>query len=199
MSTIGIIGSVLLLAERWRFERTPDRRTVLFASVGALVTATLAACGLDRTAAADPAPPPATPGGTLGLGIVGLIVKDIPASLAFYRRLGLAVPDDVDTSSGAVRFRMPNDTIFVWETVAYTQAGFDSTYRPTGTGNGDRKVTLEFGFETADDVTAKHDELVAAGAPSYQAPVTWNDGDIRFAMVVDPDDNKIGLRWPLAT
>lgn len=179
-----------------------SRRALLLGSAGALAATALAACSTAATPTAAPTPSgpgPAVPGGTLGLGIVGLIVRDLPASLAFYRRLGLAVPADVDTSGGAVRFRMPNDTIFVWETVEYTRAGFDTTYRPTGTGNGDRKVTLEFGFSTPEEVTAKHDELVAAGAASYQAPVTWNNGDIRFAMVVDPDDNKIGLRWPLAS
>ena len=179
---------------------THSRRTLLRGITGGLATATLAACSsADTTSPTGTTTTPAVPGGTLGLGIVGLIVKDLPTSLAFYRRLGLAVPADVDTSGGAVRVRMPNDTIFVWETVEYTQAGFDSTYRPTGTGDGDRKVTLEFGFSTPEQVTAKYDELVAAGTPSYQAPVTWNDGSIRFAMVVDPDNNKIGLRWPLAS
>ena len=181
---------------------TVSRRAVVLGTMGTLATGLVAACSPAGPAAQTepPAPTvPAAPGGTLGLGIVGLIVKDIPASLAFYRRLGLAVPDDVDTSDGEVRHRMPNDTIFVWETVEYTQRGFDSTYRPTGASDADRKVTLEFGFASADDVTAKHDELVTAGAPSFEAPVSWNDGTIRFAMVVDPDENKIGLRWPLAT
>ena len=178
---------------------TVSRRRVLIGSAGGLAAAALAACGSSETSAAAAPTEPAVPGGTLGLGIVGLIVRDIPASLVFYRRLGLAVPEDVDTSGGAVRFRMPNDTIFVWETVEYTRAGFDSTYRLTGAGDADRKVTLEFGFADADEVTAKHDELVAAGAPSYEAPVTWNDGTIRFAMVVDPDGNRVGLRWPLAS
>ena len=183
---------------------TRSRRTVLLGSLGslgALATATLAACGLDRSTAASAGatPSPAVPGGTLGLGIVGLIVADLPTSLAFYRRLGLAVPDDVDTSGGAVRFRMPNDTIFVWETVEYTRAGFDETYAPTGTGDGDRKVTLEFGFASAEEVDAKYQELLAAGAQGYQEPLTWYGGDIRFAMVVDLDQNRIGLRWPLAS
>ena len=174
------------------------RRGLLVGAAGGLGAAVLSACS------SGDAPPPGTPtppvpGATLGLGIVGLIVRDLSASLDFYRRLGLAVPAVVDLRGGAVRFRMPNDTIFVWETVEYTRAGFDSDYRLTGAGDSDRKVTLEFGFASSDAVTAKHDELVAAGAPSYQAPITWNDGRIRFGMVVDPDGNRIGLRWPLAS
>jgi predicted lactoylglutathione lyase len=181
-----------------------QRRNAVAGGVAAALIV-LAGCSSSPTdgptgsAGAAPAASPAVPGGTLGLGITGLIVKDIPASLAFYRRLGLAIPQDVDTSGGAVRFRLPNDTVFVWETVQYTQQGFDGSYRPTGTGDGDRKVTLEFGFSSAADVDAVYDKLVSAGAASYQTPLTWNNGTIRFAMVVDPDNNKIGLRWPLAS
>lgn len=107
---------------------TPSRCKVLRGSVGALLTATLGACGRNdntATTGAGPTRSPGAPGGTLGLGIVGLIVKDPPASPALYRRLGLAVPEDVDTSGGAVRFRLSNGHIFVWETAEYTQAGFD--------------------------------------------------------------------------
>ena len=178
---------------------THSRRRLLLGAAGGLGAAVLAACSSDVATPAAGSPSPAVPGGALGLGIVGLIVRDLSVSLAFYRRLGLAVPADVDLSGGAVRFRMPNDTIFWWETVEYTRDGFDSAYQLTNAGDGDRKVTLEFGFASADEVTAKHDELVAAGAVSYQAPISWNNGDIRFAMVVDPDGNRIGLRWPFAS
>ncbi len=177
------------------------RRNVLLGSLAALASATLAACGSgDRlTAVSGRSQAAAVPGGTLGLGIVGLIVKDLPASLVFYRRLGLAIPDDVDTTGGAFRLRLPNGMVFWWETVEYTQAGFDTAYRPTGTGDGDRKTTLEFGFSKPDEVNAMYDTLLAAGAKGYYGPVSWYNGDIRFAMVVDPDGNKIGLRWPLAS
>ena len=176
---------------------TPRRRHLLGGAVAVLATAGLTACGVDQAApaATRSAPLPGTAGGTLGLGIVGIAVADLAASLAFYRRLGLAIPADVDASGGAFRLPLPNGMVFFWETVGYIQ-GFDPSYRP---GTGDRRVILEFGFATADDVNAMYDTLLATGARSRLAPVTWNGGDIRYAIVTDPDNNQISLRWPLVS
>lgn len=174
-------------------DKDTRRRSVLLGSLGALASVALTACGLGRSETAPKAPPVA--GGTLGLGIVGLFVKDLDASLAFYRRLGLAIPTDVDTSGGAFRLRLPSGQIFFWETVAYVR-GFDPTYEQ---GTGDRKVNLEFGFATLEDVNAMYDALLAAGARSYLPPITWSKGTIRYAIVVDPDANQISLRWPLTS
>lgn len=176
---------------------TPSRRQLLIGGAAALAAAGLTACGASPASspASGSAPPPQVPGGTLGLGIVGIIVVDLPASLAFYRRLGMAIPVDVDTSVGAFRLPQPNGTIFFWETVAYIR-GFDPTYQPA---TGDRRVVLEFGFASADDVTTMYDTLLAAGARSRLAPVTWNGGSIRYAIVTDPDNNQISLRSPLVS
>lgn len=176
---------------------TPSRRHLLIGAAAALASAGLTACGAGSppASAPNPAPPPSVPGGTLGLGIVGIIVADLPASLAFYRRLGLAIPADVDTREGAFRLPQPNGTILFWETVAYVQ-GFDPTYRPA---TGDRRIVLEFGFATADNVTSVYNTLLAAGARSRLAPVTWSGGTIRYAILTDPDNNQISLRWPLVS
>ncbi len=74
--------------------------------------------------------------------------------------------------------------------------GYDPTYVPA---IGSHKVSLEFDFNSAEDVDAMYANLVAAGAPSYFAPVSWNDGAVRYVIVVDPDDNQISLRWPLVS
>lgn len=176
---------------------TTSRRRLLISSAVALASAGPTACGAGSPPSLAPgsAPPPPVPGGTLGLGIVGIIVADLPASLAFYRRLGLAIPPDLDTSEGAFRLPLPNGMILFWETVAYVR-GFDSRYRPS---TGDRRVVLEFGFATADDVTTTYDALLAAGARSRLAPVDWSGGSIRYAIITDPDDNQISLRWPLVS
>jgi len=106
---------------------TTSRRRLLISSAVALASAGPTACGAGSPPSLAPgsAPPPPVPGGTLGLGIVGIIVADLPASLAFYRRLGLAIPPDLDTSEGAFRLPLPNGMILFWETVAYVR-GFDS-------------------------------------------------------------------------
>jgi len=167
------------------------------AALAALALLGVAGCGAGdpAPASARPAPQQSVAGGTLGLGIVGLTVRDLPVSLAFYRRLGLAIPPDVDTSGGAFRLPLPNGQILFWETVQYVQ-GFDPAYRPP---TGDRRVTLEFGFKTPGDVTTMYKTLLAAGAQGRLPPVNWNNGDIRYAIVVDPDGNQISLRWPLVS
>lgn len=173
------------------------RRRFLATALGSMALLTITACspGAATSAAGRASHPPALAGGTLGLGIVGLTVRDLPASLAFYRRLGLAIPADVDTSTGAFRLPQPNGQILFWETVQYVR-GFDPTYQP---GTGDRRVTLEFGFARAEDVDAMYDKLLADGARGHFPPTTWNNGAIRYAIVTDPDDNQISLRWPLVS
>ena len=132
-------------------------------------------------------------GGTLGLGIIGIIVTDLGASLDFYRRLGLNIPADVDLGAQAYRLRLDTGQIFWWETIGYTQRYFPN-YEP---GAGQRKVSLEFGFRNAGEVDAMYDALLAEGYESWKPPLSW--GPIRFAGVVDPDDNQISLRYPRAS
>ena len=131
--------------------------------------------------------------GTLGLGIIGLHVTNLGASLDFYRRLGLDIPTNVDLSSGAFRLRLPTGQIFFWETLAYTRADFPD-YEP---GTGHRKVSLEFGFRNAGEVDEMYDALLAEGYGGYAEPLSW--GSIRYTGVVDPDNNQIALRFPLAS
>ena len=134
-----------------------------------------------------------TGGGTLGLGIIGIHVTDLGASLDFYRRLGLNIPTDVDAGAQAYRLRLDTGQIFFWETIDYTQRYF-SNYEP---GAGQRKVSLEFGFRNAGEVDEMYDALLAEGYESWKPPLSW--GNIRYAGVVDPDDNQISLRYPRAS
>ncbi len=136
---------------------------------------------------------PGTGAGTLGLGIIGLHVDDLGASLDFYRRIGLDIPTDIDLSSGAFRLPLPTGQIFYWETIAYTVQYFPDYER----GTGQRKIALEFGFRTPAEVDELYNALIAEGYGSYKEPLSW--GSIRFAGVVDPDDNQIALRFPLVS
>jgi predicted lactoylglutathione lyase len=165
-----------------------ERRRFLAIAAGSLL--------LPRRAAAQATPSAATratPAGTLGLGIIGLHVADLGASLDFYRRIGLDIPTGVDLSGQAFRLRLPTGQVFFWETVAYTRRDFPDYER----GTGQRKVSLEFGFRTPREVDEMYDALVADGYGSYKKPLSW--GSIRYAGVVDPDDNQIALRFPLAS
>ena len=165
-----------------------ERRRFLSIAAGVLL--------LPRRVAAQATPSAATQGtlaGTLGLGIIGIHVADLGASLDFYRRLGLDIPTDVNLSGEAFRLRLPTGQVFFWETIAYTRRDFQDYER----GTGQRKVSLEFGFQTPKEVDDMYTALVAAGYGSYKEPLSW--GSIRYAGIVDPDDNQIALRFPLAS
>jgi len=183
---------------RTRLEKVPLlRRTFVswLASAASLGLSNGAHGGqvVNQQAASQATPEAGTGGGTLGLGIIGLHVTDLGASLAFYRLLGLDIPADVDLSGEAFRLPLPTGQVFFWETIAYTLRYFPDYEQ----GTGHRKVSLEFGFSTPGEVDEMYNALVAEGYGSYKEPLSW--GSIRYAGVLDPDDNQIALRIPLAS
>lgn len=125
--------------------------------------------------------------GTIGLGIVGLIVRDLSASLDFYRRLGLAIPPDVRGSN--YRIRLPNGQVSFWDNYE-TVRSFDPGWQPS---TGNRRVVLEFGFASPDALDTVNADLTAAGYEGYLSPFDIGAG---YALVKDPDGNEIGLRYP---
>jgi predicted lactoylglutathione lyase len=122
----------------------------------------------------------------LELSMVVLEVADLPASLAFYRLLGLEIQEP-DHSRPLVIHRMPSGVSLLFTT------GFASRYdadwhRPTGGGYGQ---LLEFYVGEDATVDAKWHELVDAGYHGRLAP-TQTTGPYA-AMVDDPDGNVILL------
>jgi predicted lactoylglutathione lyase len=156
--------------------------------------AVLAAGGLAGCASPAPdaaAPPHTDPTATLGLGITGLIVRDLQAALAFYRRLGIAIPQGVTGDN--FRTKLPTGQIFFWDTQSLTRS-YDPAWTPS---TGSRRVVLEFGFASPEAVDSKYREMVDAGYQSYRPA-----GDLygaRYAIIVDPDGNQVSLRYPLAS
>lgn len=128
--------------------------------------------------------------GTVGLGCIGIFVRDLPTSLAFYRRLGLAIPENAGGSYD-YRLQLPNKQVLFWETYGAVRA-FDPEWQPS---TGNRRVVLEFGFATARALNDKYAELTAASYEGYLAPFSFNNG-VRYALIKDPDGNEVGLRYP---
>lgn len=77
-----------------------------------------------------PTQDPLVPGGTTGLGIVGIYTRDLTASLAFYRRLGLDVPATPDPQAQDYRLRLPTGQVLFWETWTYTRNALGRPYHP---------------------------------------------------------------------
>jgi len=119
--------------------------------------------------------------------VVGLIVEDMAASLAFYRKLGFDVPLEHDTEPH-VDTALPGGLRFTWDTIA-TIRSFDPEWtKPTG-GNA---IGLAFACDSPADVDKTHQELVDAGYRSHNAPwdAFWGQ---RYASVEDPDGNVVDL------
>ena len=130
-------------------------------------------------------------GGTVGLVCIGIFVRDLPESLNFYRRLGLAIPEDAGGNND-YRLRLPTGQVLFWETYEAVRA-FDPNWQPA---SGNRRAVLEFGFATAQALDDKYAELTSAGYKGYLAPFTFSNSTIRYALIKDPDGNEIALRNP---
>lgn len=120
---------------------------------------------------------------SLELSMVGLVVRDMPASLRFYRRLGVEIPDDADTEA-FVMHRMESGVTVFWDTV------FAKKYDPDRVEpSGGYRIMLEFFLADDDAVDAKYEEMVGYGYLGRAAPVQTNGP--YAAMVDDPDGNMI--------
>jgi catechol 2,3-dioxygenase-like lactoylglutathione lyase family enzyme len=125
------------------------------------------------------------------LDCVGLVVRDMGASLAFYRRLGLDIPLEHDTEPH-VEAALPGGMRFLWDTVD-TVRSFD----PEFTMPEDGGVTgFAFVCDSPAEVDKVHQELVDAGYRSDKAPwdAFWGQ---RYASVKDPDGHVVDLFAPL--
>ena len=123
----------------------------------------------------------------LELYMVGLVVKDMPRALEFYRKLGLAIPEGSENQPH-VEIKMSNGlTFFLNNKRAY------STYDPDHQeAAGGYRILLEFYLKQRDEVDAKYAELTNFGYQSYRAPFETPFG-MYFAMNNDPDGNTILL------
>jgi catechol 2,3-dioxygenase-like lactoylglutathione lyase family enzyme len=119
--------------------------------------------------------------------VIGLVVDDMPKSLAFYRRLGLDIPADADAEPH-VAAALPGGLQLMWDTVD-TVRSFDPTWTPP---TGSHRAGLAFVCATPAEVDRVYAELVDAGYHGHKAPwdAFWGQ---RYAVVHDPDGNGVDL------
>ncbi len=126
------------------------------------------------------------------LDAISLVARDLPATLAFYRRLGLEIPADADSTahveivlSGGLRLLIDP---------ASTVAGFDPSFDPDADLGGS---SLAFACADPAEVDRVHADLIAAGHHSHLEPfdAVWGQ---RYATVLDPDGNGVDLFAPLS-
>ena len=133
-----------------------------------------------------------TPALDLTPALVELVVADMAATLAFYRRLGLTIPADadaephVDVALGGLRLAF--DTR---ETILSFDSGWTA---PTG----GHRAALAFAARSASGVDEAYAALVDSGVTSHLPPwdAPWG---MRYAVVLDPDGTPVDLFAPLDT
>jgi catechol 2,3-dioxygenase-like lactoylglutathione lyase family enzyme len=124
------------------------------------------------------------------LDMIGLVVADMPRSLAFYRELGLEFPDDADTQQH-VEATLASGLRLAWDTVGTIR----SFYPEWETPSGGSRVGLAFLCDSPADVDATYERLTARGYTGRKKPwdAFWGQ---RYALVDDPDGNGIDLFAP---
>jgi uncharacterized glyoxalase superfamily protein PhnB len=125
------------------------------------------------------------------LHTISITVKNLGESLAFYRTLGLEIPEGQDNEHHVEFNSQSGYSIgFIPES---TMLRTDPTWiSPTG----NNRIGLQFDCNSALEVDETYHKLVAAGHQSFKEPwdAFWGQ---RFAQVIDPDGNNVGFFAPL--
>ncbi|MER7124689.1 VOC family protein [Streptomyces goshikiensis] len=131
-----------------------------------------------------------TPRTTPRLDMIGLVVSDMAASLAFYRRLGIDVPAGAE-SEPHVEASLPGGLRIGWDTEEVVRSFDPSWARPADGG----RVGLAFLCGSPAEVDAVYSELTGAGHTGHLAPwdAFWGQ---RYAVVLDPDGCEVSLFAP---
>jgi predicted lactoylglutathione lyase len=131
------------------------------------------------------------------LYMVGLIVKDMAASLEFYRRLGLDVPPGSEGKTHVPIKMASGLTLFLDSRPSRWDPGFDEQGEPgSADSSGRYPFLLEFYLNERAAVDATYEELTGLGYQSQRAPYETPFG-MYFAMIKDPDGNTILLSGDL--
>jgi uncharacterized glyoxalase superfamily protein PhnB len=121
---------------------------------------------------------------------VTLVVGSTAASAEFYRRLGLAVPDEEPDVH--VEIPQPAAPISLELDAVDSASLWNASWR-AGAGTN---VIVGVSVPTREDVDAIYADLTGSGAPGVQPPFDAFWGG-RYAIVADPDGNQVGLMSPI--
>jgi len=128
------------------------------------------------------------------LSAIGLVAADLPRTLAFYRALGLDIPDDADQAPH-VEVILPGGMRILFDPES-TIKSFDPEWTPPQKGSP--RTALAFECADAAEVDAIYASMVDAGHDGHLAPwdAFWGQ---RYATLRDPDGNGVDLFAALPT
>ena len=118
------------------------------------------------------------------LAAIGIVSKDLAASIRFYRLLGVLFPDP---DGDHVEATLPSGVRLMLDSLELVKKLDPAWTKPTG-----HRMGLAFACATPAEVDALHAKVTAAGHASKTAPwdAFWGQ---RYAQVVDPDGNVVDL------
>jgi catechol 2,3-dioxygenase-like lactoylglutathione lyase family enzyme len=121
---------------------------------------------------------------------LNIVVRDMEAAVAFYRRIGFEIPD---TPAEWAEWQPHHRTITTPEgfTVDLDSAAFAASWGGVSGG-----TVIGVRLPTRYAVDELHADLVAAGHESLHVPYDAFWG-ARYALVRDPDGNPVGLMSPV--
>lgn len=123
------------------------------------------------------------------LDAIGFVVANMEATLAFYRLLGLDLPETTD--EGHVEATTEGGLRLMWDTVDVVRSF--STWEPA---TGGHRMALAFLCDTPHEVDELFKTVTAAGYQAHLEPFDAFWGQ-RYATVLDPDGNPVDLFAPL--
>lgn len=125
---------------------------------------------------------------------VNFVVADLERSRDFYQRLGFTFRS---------RSRQGVQTVEAWVstdaglTVVLHSPGFAAWWDPSTPGPSAGGPQIDLELDAANQLDAVVEELGTSGATIAKQPTDMSWGQ-RFAIVIDPDGYRIGLKAPLA-
>jgi catechol 2,3-dioxygenase-like lactoylglutathione lyase family enzyme len=121
------------------------------------------------------------------LDVIGVVVADMAASTAFYRRLGLDIPAEAD-GEPHVEVALPGGLRLAFDTVA-TIRSFHPGWSPP---RGGARMSLAFACDGPGEVDKTYAEMIDAGYAGELEPwdAPWG---MRYAVLHDPDGNGVDL------
>ncbi len=118
---------------------------------------------------------------------VGLVVADLPRTLAFYRAVGLEIPSDAEASPHVELELAPGFRLLL--DGPETIRSFDPSWTPP---TGSPRASLAFACDSPADVDERYAQVVHAGFEGHVEPwdAFWGQ---RYACLLDPDGNGVDL------
>lgn len=120
------------------------------------------------------------------LNLIGIVVKDMAASLRFYGLLGVEIPSNLEAEPH-VEVVLAGGLRLAWDSQEMIEGIYPDWVEPTG-----QRMTLAFLCDSPAAVDALYAQVLQNGYLGHKAPwdAFWGQ---RYAVVVDPDGNLVDL------